>query len=284
MVVHASECVYSNDYSFSFPSEFARWCVCLINGFVRPAVPLFLMASAYLLIPLRSDTGTFFHKRLSRVVIPFILWRLLYSVLPVLWGEYSIADVKSNLMQVAINFIPRASHLWFIYMLLGNPFSLFYYVSGYVGYVLLAHYIRTYLDWDLKKTLLIALPMFLVGYGICIYSFYTRSFTVDAVSSLELAWQTTSFAPVLMSFGAFMLIKQINHTGARLFKVVNNISGASYGMYLMHMLILPYIFVVINPIASTPITIFITAILTYATTYFITKLLSTLPGGKYIIG
>lgn len=162
--------------------------------------------------------------------------------------------------------------------------STFYYVSGYVGYVLLAHYIRTYLDWNLKKTLLIALPMFLVGYGICIYSFYTRSFTVDAVSSLELAWQTTSFAPVLMSFGAFMLIKQINHTGARLFKVVNNISGASYGMYLMHMLILPYIFVVINPIASTPITIFITAILTYATTYFITKLLSILPGGKYIIG
>ena len=41
MVVHSSECVYSNDYSFSFPSELGRWSVCLINGFVRPAVPLF---------------------------------------------------------------------------------------------------------------------------------------------------------------------------------------------------------------------------------------------------
>ena len=54
MVVHSSECMYSNDYSFSFPSELGRWSVCLINGFVRPAVPLFLIASAYLLIPLHK--------------------------------------------------------------------------------------------------------------------------------------------------------------------------------------------------------------------------------------
>ena len=71
MVVHSSECVYSNDYSFFFPSELGRWSVCLINGFVRPAVPLFLIASAYLLIPLRTDTKTFFRKRFMRVVIPF---------------------------------------------------------------------------------------------------------------------------------------------------------------------------------------------------------------------
>lgn len=53
LIVHASECIYSNDYSFSFPSEAGRWSVCLINGFVRPAVPLFLIASAYLLVPLK---------------------------------------------------------------------------------------------------------------------------------------------------------------------------------------------------------------------------------------
>ncbi len=45
---------------FSFPSEAGRWSVCLINGFVRPAVPLFLIASAYLLVPLKTDTKTFF--------------------------------------------------------------------------------------------------------------------------------------------------------------------------------------------------------------------------------
>ena len=119
MVVHSSECVYSNDYSFSFPSELGRWSVCLINGFVRPAVPLFLIASAYLLIPLRTDTKTFFRKRFMRVVIPFVIWLFMYAVLPGLWGEFSNEEVKNNLSHIFINFIPRASHLWFIYMLLG---------------------------------------------------------------------------------------------------------------------------------------------------------------------
>ena len=30
-----------------------------------------------------------------------------------------MTDVKNNLSKIFINFIPRASHLWFIYMLLG---------------------------------------------------------------------------------------------------------------------------------------------------------------------
>ena len=119
MVVHSSECMYSNDYSFSFPSELGRWSVCLINGFVRPAVPLFLIASAYLLIPLHTDTKTFFRKRFVRVVIPFVVWLSMYAVLPGFWGEFTTEEVRSNLADIFINFIPRASHLWFVYMLLG---------------------------------------------------------------------------------------------------------------------------------------------------------------------
>mgnify|MGYP002434429625 CR=1 FL=1 len=80
----------------------------LINGFVRPAVPLFLIASAYLLIPLRTDTKTFFRKRFMRVVIPFVIWLFMYAVLPGLWGEFSNEEVKNNLSHIFINFIPRA--------------------------------------------------------------------------------------------------------------------------------------------------------------------------------
>ena len=333
MVVHSSECVYSNDYSFSFPSELGRWSVCLINGFVRPAVPLFLIASAYLLIPLRTDTKTFFRKRFMRVVIPFVIWLLIYAVLPGLWGEFSNEEVKNNLSHIFINFIPRASHLWFIYMLLGiylimpvlspwlervsrreeevflgiwlfttlfwhaheifgdvfgecwwNPYPLFYYVSGYVGYVVMAHYIRKYLDWSTKKTLYIAMPCFLVGYLFCIGSFYTRSFTVEEVRQLELSWQTTSIAPVLMSFGAFMLIRKITCARARIYKAICDVSAMSYGMYLMHMLILPYVFGICNPVMSPPLAIFATAIITYVVCYIIAKLISLFKFGKYIVG
>lgn len=333
MVVHSSECIYSNDYSFFFPSELDRWSVCLINGLVRPAVPLFLIASAYLLIPLRTDSITFFKKRITRVCIPFIVWLFLYAILPGLWGEFTIEEVKQNVMQVFINFIPRESHLWFIYMLLGiylimpilspwlervkqqeertylliwlfttlfwhaheflgnifgecwwNPFPLFYYVSGYVGYVIMAHYIRKYLNWSLRKTLYIAIPCFIVGYSFCIYSFYTRSFTVDTVKQLELSWQTTSIAPVLMSFGAFMLIKKINDFGTKIKRIILSISNMTYGMYLMHMMILPFIFKLCYKYFSSPLAILLTALLTYSLCYIVAKSISFFKIGRYIIG
>ena len=333
MIVHASECIYSNDYSFSFPTETDRWSTCLIIGFVRPAVPLFLIASAYLLVPLRTDTQTFFKKRFLRVCIPFIVWLLLYAFLPALWGEFSFAEAKQNLAQVFINFIPRESHLWFIYMLLGiylimpvlspwlervsrkeekwflviwlfttlfwhaherfgnifgecwwNPYPVFYYVSGYVGYVVMAHYIRKYLDWSLRKTLYIAGPCFLIGYLFCIYSFYTRSFNVETVRELELSWQTTSIAPVIMSFSAFMLIKKINITHAGINKVIRNISDMSYGMYLMHMMMLPFIFKLCYSLFFPPVAILATALLTYLASFIITRIISCFKFGKYIVG
>ena len=51
MLIHSCECIYSNDYTYSFPSETARWSIVFISGFARVAVPLFLMASAFLLVP-----------------------------------------------------------------------------------------------------------------------------------------------------------------------------------------------------------------------------------------
>ena len=185
MMVHASECVYSDDYSFSFPSELARRSVMFIQCFVRPvAVPLFLMASAYLLVPVKTDTKSFFRKRFTRVGIPFVVFLFLYAFLPAVWGEFSWAEAWANVKQAGINFIPRESHLWFVYMMLGlylvmpvispwlsrvgkkeelfflaiwaftlcfywlrdvlgplfgecwwNPYPLFYYVSGFIGYI-----------------------------------------------------------------------------------------------------------------------------------------------------
>lgn len=63
MLIHACECIYSNDYSFAFPTETDRWSIACISGFARPAVPLFLMASAYLLVPVRQDLLGFFRRR-----------------------------------------------------------------------------------------------------------------------------------------------------------------------------------------------------------------------------
>ena len=59
----------------------AAWAT-FLDSALRAAVPLFLMASSYLLFPLKYDTATFFRKRFVRVCIPLIIWTLLYALVP----------------------------------------------------------------------------------------------------------------------------------------------------------------------------------------------------------
>ena len=81
MVVHACEAFYFNDAGetcFRSPSD-ARWAVG-IDSACRAAVPLFVIASSFLLFPLKRATGDFFRRRLVRVVVPFLLWSGIYIV------------------------------------------------------------------------------------------------------------------------------------------------------------------------------------------------------------
>ena len=73
----------------------------------------------------------------------------------------------------------------------------------------------------------------------------------------------------IMSACIFLLFKCIKTPG-RPYGMVKSISKASYGIYLMHMLMLP--------------AIFSTALLTYAISYCISILIGRLPFGKYIVG
>jgi len=118
--VHASESVYSDGtLNFLFKNETDRLSVSFMSSFSRYGVDLYVMASAFLLLPLKTDSKTFFKRRFTRVVIPFVFWLLMYAFLPCLWGACDVAQLKDYLVQLCVNTIPPANHLWFIYMLIG---------------------------------------------------------------------------------------------------------------------------------------------------------------------
>ena len=95
MLVHASENFYAADSSglagnvSMMANESNRFWVAFYDGFVsRVAVPLFMIVSAFLLVPLKpGQTMTGFYKRrFGRILPPFICFMLLYTFLPLLWG------------------------------------------------------------------------------------------------------------------------------------------------------------------------------------------------------
>ena len=231
MTVHSTEPFYlGGDGARILTANDAKW-VSFFDTFVRACVPLFVVASSYLQFPLHYSTSEFLRRRVVRVLIPFIVWSLVYAFY---WGE-----PVENLSNLLLNFNYAAGHLWFVYMLAGlylimpllspwaervgkrelqfylvlcfitsllpfvrawfggnppfiygplgipnpahyplwgeaswNAYGLFYYLSGFLGYMLLGLYIRRFVgEWSWKRTLAVGLPAWLVGFAICFISF-----------------------------------------------------------------------------------------------------------------
>lgn len=248
IMVHSCEFFFIDGSEIGIRTADDGFWVSLIDSAFRCSVPLFVMTSSYLLLPLQRSTGAFFRRRFVRVVVPFAVWSVLYATLPVLWGDMQPADVGPALLRLLTNFNDASGHLWFIYMLLGlylfmpvlspwlekagkrelqgflvlwflstfwhyahrfvpslygecywNEFHTLWYFSGFIGYLVLAHYVRRYIDWPLRKALTVGGLCFAAGYAFTAVVFYERTFTADTLQSLELSWRFNSFNVVRAS-------------------------------------------------------------------------------------
>ena len=330
IVIHAAFLYYDTI------AEGRGFWVFLLDTIGRPSVPLFVMVSSYLLLPLKdSETpGMFYRRRFMRVLIPFIVWSLLYAVLPYLWGEFDGERVKAELTRLLYNFNYYAEHLWYMYMFVGiylimpvvspwlktvskrfeqgflvvwflttfyqyvkyfipeiygectwNEFTPFWYVSGYIGYVVLAHYIRMHVDWSLRKSLAVGLPLILVGGAITFGWFDHATRITDDNFVWELGRRFCTFNVVMMTAGSFIVLKKFNTRSEWLTRALADVSKMSFGIYLSHMFIVKWVGRLLAPcFESVPLAVLTGSLITFVLSYLLTKALSYLPGGKYLVG
>lgn len=90
-----------------------------INSLTPIEVPLFVMISGYLLLPVRMETGSFFRRRFMRILLPFACWSIIYAAYFTLTRGETFGHFLSAVLYIPINFSMDAGHLWFVYMLLG---------------------------------------------------------------------------------------------------------------------------------------------------------------------
>ena len=349
MLVHASENFYGADSSglagnmSQLATEANRWWVAFWDGGVsRTAVPLFMMVSAYLLVPMRQgQTMTqFYARRAQRILPPFVLFLVLYCVLPLAWSgmtwEQSLADLKL----LPFNFPSMAGHLWFMYPLISlyiiipilspwleratrreeeifvglfafttlipwlhrfvtpelwgecfwNGFTAFWYCSGYVGYLVLAHYVRVHLGWSRRKRLTVGATCFVLGAAFTVWSFWLKGVPGELIETpaLEWSWEFCTPNVLLATFGLFVAFTAIQRPKAP--AVVTSLGRLSYGMYLMHMFFLaPIAAYVVNgdvahPLLPVWLAIPVIALATYVCSALTTKILSLSPGSKWLVG
>lgn len=167
-----------------------------------------------------------------------------------------------------------------------NEYHMLWYFSGYLGYLVMAHYIRVHLTWNRSKRLTVGTVMMLVGAASTIYSFYVQAIPgeLHVTPVLEIGWSFCTINCVLLTMGAFLLFTCITRPSAP--KALVEASKLSYGMYLMHIFWLGMWVAVFKGNLALPTVVAIPAIAvaTFVTCFATAKLLSFLPGSKWIIG
>lgn len=347
MLVHSSECFYAvsgMDGDFSRIDNAAnRFWVPFYDGFLcRSCVPLFMMVSAYLLVPMKQGVtmAGFYRHRFKRILPPFVFFMFLYSLLPLLWGAMTWDDCVESLKTLPLNFVPMGGHLWFMYPLIAlyliipvispwlerstakeerlfllffavstffpylhtavsdelwgecfwNEFHALWYFSGFIGYLVLAHYVRFHIRWSTAKRLRVGVISFAAGALFTGVTFWMTGVPGRLVETpvMEWGWRFCSPNVALATFGAFLLFSCIRQKKAP--ALVTQISRLSFGMYLMHMFFLsPISEWIIGGSAAEPripvcLAVPCIAVLTYVCCVVTAKLVSLVPGSKYLIG
>lgn len=344
MLVHASENFYgaAGSTDMAGPQSFLanetdRLWVSLYDGFSRMSVPLFIIVSAYLLMPMPATQTSwqFYRRRAKRILPPFIVFMLLYSTLPMLWGQIDGATAVRDLWRLPLNFPTLAGHLWFMYPLISiylfipvispwleratareerffiilflistcmpylhrwcgelwgecfwNEYHMLWYFSGFLGYLVMAHYIRTHLNWSRQKRLAVGTVLAVVGWAWTILSFYIQAVpgVVHSTPVIELGWAMCTINCVLATAGTFLLFTCIQRPEAP--RIVTELSKLSFGMYLMHIFWLGLWVSLFKVNLELPTGVAIPAIAlgTFISCALTTKIISYLPGSKWIIG
>ena len=329
----------------------------IYGSVLRPCVPLFVMITGALLLPVRGDASTFYKKRIPRVFYPFLIWSVLYNLFPWITGllglnpqiildffPYAGEEVMQQSFSVSLEYILMipfyfsilAVHMWYIYLLIGlylylpvfsawvekaseraklmfllawgvtlllpyyyqfvsnylwgtcswNSFGMLYAFAGFNGYLLLGHYLKN-LEWSLKKTLAIGIPMFAVGYAVTFLGFrHITALPEYTDEMLELFFTYCSLNVVMMTIPVFMLAKKVKVNSERMKKALANLTVCGFGIYMIH-----YFFtgpsVVLMRAINMPIglQIPVAAILAFAVSWGLVWLIyRTGKVAKYIVG
>lgn len=130
-----------------------------------------------------------------------------------------------------------------------NIHGTFYYFSGYMGYMVLAHYLRTYpLTWNWSITLIVALSMFLIGFLITFLgTLNVLESPVDRYKKIEVVWNFVGINVFLMTVSLFIVFQKIK---VKKRAWVAKLSSLTLGIYLCHFVIVQLFYDLLHPISE----------------------------------
>jgi surface polysaccharide O-acyltransferase-like enzyme len=286
----------------------------------RASVPIFVMISGALLLNDNRSLTTrqFLKKRVSKIVIPLVAWSIIYylakafnninvysikefiyqfftdNIVAHLWFMYTILGLYliTPLLKILVRNATKKDveyflGLWIFASIIGKlmvyliGFSLsmeLFFVTNFVGYFVLGYYLFKY---QLSKKL-IGFSQIAMVIGLLGTFFFTYYGTIKTGGNLDQYWYAYHSITVFMiSVGIFILFKDILYKSKLdINSRLNWFSQSSFGIYLVHLLVLNYLFSTIigkvwdhlHPIIGIPVNVAIVIIISAIITFIIQKI------------
>lgn len=301
-------------HCFGDVSQTSPKVISLLTYIEMPCIGLFMAISGALLLPVKNSTGAFIKKRLNKILIPTLIWSVVYMILRndltlrnlaegifhpvgsgILWFIYTIAGLYL-ISPVISPWLEKASQkvvgfyllLWALTLCFPiisnwlNPNQTYsgwgYYLSGYMGYFILGFYLRKY-GISIKVAALLYAAL------LCLMIFCKTQFPQFIL--YDGSWYLSIFGAVsvifywvLLKFIATKCLLKSNE-----YKYITLISNLIFGIYFIHIGLVNYVTPVINISGLSYLPNYIIKVLaTFLIALFISRLISFLPFSDWLIG
>ena len=180
---------------------------------------LYMLVGLYFIIPVLSS----WMQQASRKDIKTFLW---------VWA-FSLFLPYIRILAPALGYMGNYGHMGLLGECDWNAYGTFYYMSGFVGYLVLAQYLVKYpLQWSWNKTLGVAVPMFVIGYAVTWggYLIMQQHFPGN-YAYLEIIWLFSGINVFMMTFAVFIVVQKLDIKHR---PWLSRMASMTFGIYLAH--------------------------------------------------
>lgn len=246
----------------------------IFNTISRTGVPIFFMVSGFLLLnsSKTADFISFYKRRLTKLAVPFLSWNVIYYIA---YGLLENREISFSEFFKQMLIEGTSYHFWFVYTLIViylfmpflkrildgleqkwcwllliisgikttivpfinivTPLEIYMFdniLLGYVSYVLLGYILGKFEYTKKQKTIFGFVGI--VGGFITTLGNYLMS---DGATNLIFngGYQIGHF---MLAAGIFVLFKSFGRASEKVEKVISVLSGITFGMYLVHPLVI----------------------------------------------
>lgn len=262
----------AGSFTSKFDDAYNWFGATLIDSITRCSVPLFVLVTGALLGNSELDLLLFIRKRILRIIIPLVMWGIVY----ILFDHYFFNDVIGFEKTISM-FIsgPVVFHFWYLYMILGlylfipiiNPWikkaktkdfiyffviwqiiSFIYpiyqyrmglipgielhYFSGFIGYYVLGYFIGSRKLFYEVKNIYLFSSAFI---GILI-TYILIVYMSKGKETPILLFHNYLFPNVLITAISIFILFQKSNFSNLISKIAVSIGELSFGIYLFHIL------------------------------------------------